>query len=534
MNDPAPHPTDAAQDAGERVLIFVVAYEADAHLRGVLDRIPAAVIDDPLVDLLVIDDASGDGGARAAGRWAEERGADRTVVLRNPVNLGYGGNQKLGYRFAVDGGYGLVVLLHGDGQYAPELLGKFIDTWRETSADVILGSRMSAPGDARRGGMPLRKRLGNRLLTRFQNRLTGQSLSEYHTGYRAYSTRFLGRVPFELNTNDFHFDTEILLQAVYGGAKIVEFPIPTHYGEEVCRVNGVGYAANVVAATLAFKLHGMGMLCSPKYRDAGGHLRYEDKTYMAYSSHQIALGEVRRLAPARLLDLGCGPGFVAEHCAAMGAEVTGVDAHPPVRPGMSRFVRFDLESGPLPIDAWDYDAVLLLDVIEHLAEPERFLLDLRNGRAASRPAASPPTLVLSTPNVAFAAVRLNLLLGRFTYADRGILDITHKRLFTRKTLLRTLEDCGYDVEKVRASGAPFAAVLGNSLPGRLLNTLAGWMARVWPTMFAFQFVITCHPRPGVAQLLASAQRLHVRDDRHRRVLEGRATPRQLEAARAGV
>ena len=505
-----------------RVLIFVVAYEAETHLRGVLGRIPQSVLDDPLVDLLVIDDASTDRGATAAGAWFAAHGVTRAVVLRNPANLGYGGNQKLGYRFAVEGGYGLVVLLHGDGQYAPELLPRFIETWRDTGADVILGSRMSVPGHARRGGMPWHKRVGNRLLTRFQNKVTGRGLSEYHTGYRAYATAFLRRVPFEVNTNDFHFDTEILLQAFHAEARVVEFPIPTHYGDEVCRVNGVGYSLRVVAATLAWRLHRAGMLCSLKYRSAG-HARYEDKTFLAYSSHRIALDEVRRLAPARVLDLGCGPGFVAEHVAAGGAGVTGVDTHPPVRPGMERFLPFDLDAGPLPVDAWDFDAVLLLDVIEHLAEPERFLLDLRNGgdrRRGDGAAQTPPALILSTPNVAFAAVRLNLLLGRFTYADRGILDITHKRLFTRKSLLRSLEDCGYAVERVRASGAPFAAVLGDKGVGRVLNAAAGWMARLWPTMFAFQWVIVCRPRPGVAQLLASAERLHVGAERHRRLLDG--------------
>ena len=516
-----PHDDPTPQPGRGRVLVFIVAYQAETHLRGVLDRIPAELLDDPDVDLLVIDDASSDRGVHVAGDWARERGAERVIVLRNPVNQGYGGNQKLGYRFAVDGGYGLVILLHGDGQYAPELLPQFVATWRTTGADAILGSRMIDLQSAKAGGMPWYKQIGNRFLTRFQNKVTGRDLSEYHTGYRAYSVDFLRRVPFELNTNDFHFDTEILLQAFHVGAKVEEFPIPTYYGDEICRVNSVSYGLNVVAATLQWKLHQMGMLCSLKYRGPG-HLRYADKTYMAYSSHRLAMSEIERLAPARVLDLGCGPGFVAERVAQLGAEVTGVDTHPPIRPGVAKFIPFNLEQPGLPVDAWDYDAILLLDVIEHLAEPERFLLDLRNGRDVrpAEPGQAAPTLILSTPNVAFAAVRLNLLLGRFTYADRGILDITHKRLFTRKTLLGALEDCGYAVERVHGSGAPFAAVVGGPV-GNFLNTLSGWAAKVWPTMFAFQFVIRCRPRPGVRQLLAGAQRQYVADDRYLRVLEGK-------------
>ncbi len=303
-------PADPGAERG-RVLVFVVAYQAETHLRGVLDRIPAEVVGDPDVDVLVIDDASDDRGVHVASDWAREHGADRVIILRNPVNQGYGGNQKLGYRFAVDGGYGLVILLHGDGQYAPEMLPRFIETWRRTGADVILGSRMMDAKGPKKGGMPLHKRIGNRLLTGLQNRITGRRLTEYHTGFRAFATRFLERVPFEVNTNDFHFDTEILLQAFHVGARIEEFSIPTHYGDEICRVNSVRYSRDVVAASLQWKLHQMGMVCSLKYRGPG-HLRYADKTWMAYSSHQLAMAEVERLGPSKVLDIGCGPGFVAE------------------------------------------------------------------------------------------------------------------------------------------------------------------------------------------------------------------------------
>lgn len=504
---PDSQPSPPAGASG-RVLVFIVAYEAERHLGQVLDRIPDDVRDDPEVDFLVIDDASHDATASAATQWASERDGSRMTVLRNPRNLGYGGNQKLGYRYALDHGYGMVVLLHGDGQYAPERLPRFLEIWRKHRPDVILGSRMAEPGGARKGGMPWYKRCANRVLSNIQNRLTGRSLSEYHTGFRAFSTRLLREVAFELNTNDFHFDTEILLQAFSVEAKIVEFAIPTHYGDEICRVPGLAYAIAVLRTTLQWKLHQMGMFCALRYR-VPGHLRYDDKSYMAYSSHRIAIGEVERLAPATLLDIGCGPGFVAEHCAQAGATVTGIDRHPPVRPGMAHFFPCDLEHDALPASLWDYDAVLLLDVIEHLAEPEAFLIALRQARPdPDRAQRTAPALILSTPNVAFAGVRMNLLLGRFTYADRGILDITHKRLFTKRSLLEALETCGYDVEKVRAAGVPFAAVVGGPV-GRVLNEVCGRLAQVWPSMFGFQFVVTCRPRPTVEQLLAAAERRYV-------------------------
>jgi len=496
--------------AAGKILIFIVAYEARRHLRRVLDRIPAATVADPQVHILIIDDGSSDQGVLEARAWADEHNAPRLTILRNPVNQGYGGNQKLGYRIALEAGFDFVVLLHGDGQYAPELLPQFIATWRRTRADVVLGSRMTSLKEARAGGMPWHKMIGNRLLTRFQNGLTGRQLSEYHTGYRGYATAFLRRVPFERNTNDFHFDTEILLQAFHVRATLEEFGIPTHYGDEICRVNGAKYAWDVVRATVRFKLHQKGMLCDLKYRRLEP-TRYEEKTFMAYSSHALAMEIVRQYQPQNLLDIGCGPGFIAKRCGELGIVVTGIDAFAPLPGNVQHFRQMNLETDPPPADAFDFDMVLLLDVIEHLAEPEQFLLALRNRAQLRQPEVHMPLMVISTPNIAFAAIRLNLLLGRFTYAERGILDITHKRLFTRKSLLALLNDCGYVVEEVRAAAVPFQAVMSGGL-GKLLGWIAGMLARLWPAMFAFQFVVTCRPRPGVRQLVRLSEKYRLKDD----------------------
>ena len=251
--------------SGGRILVFIVAYHAAKHLCAVMDRIPKTLINNPQVEILVIDDGSTDEGAARGRAWAEQHDAKNVTILRNPVNQGYGGNQKLGYRIGIEAGFDFIILLHGDGQYAPELLPHFIETWEKTQADVVLGSRMTDLKSARQGGMPWYKMIGNRVLTRFQNAATGRHLSEYHTGYRAYSTAFLRKVPFEINTNEFHFDTEILLQAFHVGAKIEEFGIPTHYGGEICHVRAVRYADRVILATLRYRLHRMGLIRDPRF-----------------------------------------------------------------------------------------------------------------------------------------------------------------------------------------------------------------------------------------------------------------------------
>ncbi len=502
MTRPTPTISPFPQLTG-RVLVFIVSYEAQRHIASVLDRIPKQLWADPDVHFLVIDDASSDAGPGIAADWGREHGVGNLTVLRNPINQGYGGNQKLGYRIACEAGFEFVVLLHGDGQYAPEMLPKFIDTWKEQQADVVLGSRMHSIQSARSGGMRWHKVIGNRVLTTIQNKLTGRSLGEYHTGYRGYSTAFLKSVPFEVNTNEFHFDTEILLQAFHVDAKVTEFPIPTHYGDEICRVPHLAYAANVVRSTLGYKLHTMGMMCSLKYRHLQP-LRYRSKTSAMYTSHRLALNELERAKPKSLLDLGCGPGFVAEECEKLGIRVTGVDAYDPLPGKMSEFRKSDLDRDDVPADMFDYDAVLLLDVIEHLADPERFLLNLRNHSEAKNSVRKSPLLILSTPNIAFAGIRVNLLLGRFSYAERGILDITHKRLFTRRTLLRTLRDCGYRVEKFIPVPVPFEVVMP-TYTGRLLGRITNVLANIWPSMFAFQSLVVCRPMPGIHQLVRQTE-----------------------------
>ena len=169
--------------------------------------------------------------------------------MRQRRNLGYGGNQKFGYRWLAEHGCDIAVLLHGDGQYAPEVLPEILAPLVEGRADVVLGSRMLVPGGARGGGMPLYKYVGNKILTRFQNRVSGLVLSEWHSGYRAFSLDALARIPFEENSDGFDFDTEVLLQLLDSGARIVEVPIPTYYGDEICRVNGLAYATRRLRST---------------------------------------------------------------------------------------------------------------------------------------------------------------------------------------------------------------------------------------------------------------------------------------------
>ncbi len=238
-----------------RLLIFIVAYQAERTIDKVIRRIPASLTEAYDVEVLIIDDGSKDQTFRVGVETSHgETWPFRITVLYNPVNQGYGGNQKIGYHYAIENGFDYVALLHGDGQYAPEVLPVLVEPLRRGEADAVFGSRMMKPGDALRGGMPLYKFVGNRILTTIQNILLKTRLTEFHSGYRVYAVEALRKIPFERNTNVFHFDTEIIIQLLFAGQRIKELAIPTYYGDEICRVNGIPYAMNCVRETFKYAL----------------------------------------------------------------------------------------------------------------------------------------------------------------------------------------------------------------------------------------------------------------------------------------
>src|ERR1035438_7708817 len=200
---PAPKP---------KLLVFIIAYYAEATLESVLERVPRSVFDQYECEILVVDDASEDRTFAIGRAYQRSHPEMRMTVLRNEYNQGYGGNQKVGYAYAIAQGFDFVAMVHGDGQYAPEELPRLLEPLRNNEADAVFGSRMMTRFGALKGGMPLYKFVGNNILITTQNALLGTKLSEFHSGYRIYSVKALAKIPFRLNSNDFHFDTEIIIQ----------------------------------------------------------------------------------------------------------------------------------------------------------------------------------------------------------------------------------------------------------------------------------------------------------------------------------
>jgi glycosyltransferase involved in cell wall biosynthesis len=489
MADPdLPH--IAHPDRRARILCYVVAYNAAPFIQSVLERIPAECWDNAAYsfEVLISDDSSKDNTFDIASEYAQ-RSARAITVTRTVANLGYGGNQKLGYNHARKYGFDAVILLHGDGQYDPACIPSLLAPILNGSSDVVLGSRMMHRQSALKGGMPAYKFLANIALTKLQNVISGGKLSEFHTGYRVYSVPTLNAIAYEKNDNGFSFDTEILLQLLDAKKHITEIAIPTHYGDEVCHVNGVLYAWQIVIATICFKLHQLGFIYDPRLSHKP--VNYPDKTTFT-SSQQFALRHVGERNV--VADLGGGCGYVARALRAKNCTVTGFDHACAEAHYYDRFIETDL-SHMRSITAYGVnpDTILCLDLLEHLAEPGLLLQALREDIKADT------QLIITVPNVAFITVRLQLLCGYFTYASRGIMDRTHLRFFTFATLCDLIHSSGYEITKIKGIPAPFPLVVRNAPLAFALLKLNSALIYPLRNLFSFQIAVIAKPRPYLPQ-----------------------------------
>jgi glycosyltransferase involved in cell wall biosynthesis len=468
-----------------KVGILVVSFLAERFIDGVLSRIPPSIA--PLFrEITVIDDSSGDRTFDAAVAAGRRLGLRNLRVLRTPSNRGYGGNQKLGYLHAMTLDLDYVILLHGDGQYAPEYLPQIVSTLADGTVDAVIASRMINRWDALRGGMPVYKWVGNQVLTKIENQALRTRISEFHSGYRAYKVGMLREIPFQLNSDDFHFDTEILIQLIRSGRTIVEIAVPTFYGDEISRVNGVKYGLNCIKAVTKVRLADAGLFYEPRF-DFG---LFEKSGYLIKSAsnslHQYVVAQ--RWDPTwQVADLGADRGLLSAKIAERVAHVTSVGLEKPSDAGGAEAIALDLDE---PFESIlgrrRYDVVLALDVIEHLRNPEEAV---RRIAAVMKPGA---TLYASTGNVAYILLRLSLLAGQFNYGKRGILDLTHKRLFTIYSFTKLLKNTGFAIETVRGFGPPIRDMIGEAATLRLADVTSGFLARHWPRLFAFNFLVVAH------------------------------------------
>jgi glycosyltransferase involved in cell wall biosynthesis len=239
---------------GKKIVVVMPAYNAEKTLKITYNDIPFEIVD----DVILVDDASRDRTLEIARKMGIH-----TVL--HTENLGYGGNQKTCYRTALELGADVVIMVHPDYQYTPRLIPALASMIAYGEFDAVLGSRILGVG-ALKGGMPLYKYLANRFLTLFENLLLGHKLSEYHTGYRAFSREILEQLPLEKNSDDFVFDNQMLAQIIYFGYRIGELSCPTRYFTDASSINfrrAVMYGLGVLKTSVQFRLQKWGLLASP-------------------------------------------------------------------------------------------------------------------------------------------------------------------------------------------------------------------------------------------------------------------------------
>jgi len=476
------------QDSGTRaprIGILVVAYNAASTLAATLDRIPLD-FRDQIAEIIVCDDASHDETFKYGQTWAQQPNVPKTIVVRHTKNLGYGGNQKAGYALAMERDLDIVVMLHGDGQYAPEALPDIVAPLVRGECDAVFGSRMMVKGAARRGGMPAYKWLGNRVLTRFENKMLGTNLTEFHSGYRAYSVAALRQIPLENNHDGFDFDTQIIVQLLHAKKKIIEIPIPTYYGDEICYVDGMKYAKDVVKDVLEYRLAAKGFGTASWVEKPDEYAFKEGDG----TSHAVVLEMLKDTPPSKILDIGCSGGLLAERMKALGHKVVGVDylEIPGVRDKVDDFYQADLNQG-LPPEAGDsYDVVVAGDIIEHLMRPTDSLREIIR---VLRPGGQ---LLLSVPNFGHWYPRFRTTFGLFGYDRRGILDDTHLRFFTRLTLRRLVRRAGFDILEERYTGLPLGTISAtDGLKIRTVRKIDRGLVKMRPTFFGYQLIMRLTP-----------------------------------------
>ena len=247
---------------------------------------------------------------------------------------------------------------------------------------------------------------------------------------------------------------------------------------------------------LRAKFHERNLLYDRKF-DIGPVEETYDVKLGFVSSHTMAIDAVR--PGANVIDIGCGRGYVARELAKKARHVTGVDQYVPDHsedPKVS-YYQWNLDRDEFPVDLSEFDQVFLLDIIEHLREPDVFMERLRHAAVRRR-----PEIVLTTANIGFFVTRLMLLLGHFNYGRKGILDRTHTRLFTLASLRELFEQAGYEVLEVKGIPAPYPKALGGGLPGRLLLWINMALIRVSRGLFSYQIFIRAAAKPSVEHLLS--------------------------------
>ena len=467
-----------------KVGILILSYNAGELLQRTLERIPP-LKDTFEVEILIADDASTIPTVETLNLSRFNLGTP-IEICKHLKNLGYGGNQKFGYNYAIERHWEYVVLLHGDGQYAPEILESLLDDLISDKAAAIFGSRMKNRIQALKGGMPLYKWVGNQILSKIQNTVAKSDFSEWHSGYRAYKVSALQSIEFNSMSDGFDFDTQIILGLLQRDFKIIETPIPTHYGSEISHVNGFDYAVKILKHTLIYRLTKIGLTKNPPWLQ---RLNVYEQHCAPGSSHEILKRWIQQENPSNILDIGCGQATFSSQLRQNTTKVIGIDyIDEKNRAELDGFYLYDFDSDLKDFpNVNNFDVVILADVLEHIRSPDSLLNQAKkiineNGK-----------IFVSLPNINHFYPRIRIAVGMFGYDQKGILDETHLKFFTPKLAKKMFARNGFQIERAASSRWPFKILA-------FVPVSAKYKFRkiIFPSLFSYQLIYTLTKAPDEA------------------------------------
>ncbi len=465
-----------------RVGLFLFDCSDVVPLRETLERIPESVWE-WLEEVVVVLEPPHDGDwiNPADLSPSPER---RVLVHRLPRKSGFGGARKAAFEQALQAGLTHIVVMRGDGSHSPESLPLLLEAIHVDPHRVVTASRFSGRSAAARTGMPPMRWFVHRIAAGIVNRILGLRLADYDTSYRLYSCRALQRVPFQLNGNTRSFDLQILIQLRALGVPVQEVEVRPAWREFVAGSTGVNHGLRSCCHAIDYRLHQLHLTRRGRYF-VDQDVKYTLKL-SSTGSHMQVVDAIE--SGSHVLDLGCSQGLLARPLLEKDVRVTGVDigqAHH-LADELEAYHQRDLDRPiELPVGR-EFDYVVISDVIEHLRNRRQLL------RGARRYLKEGGRLIISTPNVALWFYRLSLLVGRFEYGPRGVLDETHVHLYTRATFRREVEAAGYRVVVERVTALPFEVVFRSTGRSRLISSVSRLyhgLARLWPELFAYQVIL---------------------------------------------
>jgi 2-polyprenyl-3-methyl-5-hydroxy-6-metoxy-1,4-benzoquinol methylase len=462
-------------DGCPRFTLFLFDCGDSDAIRKTVERIPES-LDEWLDEVVVMLDRPSQQPASTPADLVGTRSLELRFH-RPPRDSGYGAARKAAFEYALLKRVDFAIVMRGDASHAPERLPELIRAALAEPPRLLLAARASGPAPSLHG-------LAHRLGSFFQNRVLGLRLRDYHTSFRLYPTEALRRIPFQLDSDDSRFDAEIIVQFRALG-------VPIHEEQILDGRRGDGTGSDQLSHGLA------SCLTAVEYRLHQTHLTRDGRFLVDHdvhytlkrsdtSSHMQIVSAIR--PDSQVLDLGCSQGLLARPLQQKNVRLTGVDVGPGDRLAreLAQYHQRDLEEPlDLPLERI-FDYVVCADVIEHLRRRTQLL------RSARRYLKQDGRLIISTPNVALWFYRLSLLAGRFEYGPRGVLDETHVHLYTGASFRREVEKAGFQVVRQRVTSLPFEVVFESTGRSRFVRYLASsyhWLARLWPSMFAYQFVL---------------------------------------------